>query len=346
MLFTEKICFFLDAGGRNWYSRGRKIVGEGCAVNAFRRLSALLLAAVLLCLFAPGAAAAGDTRLALLGPEPLRWPCGVPFEEPGFQVWGRDGILEGAKPEVEGEVTVWRAGEYKLRYRYGDAEAERTVLVVPQELPEVVQPPKGTICLSFDDGPCADTAEVLDILAKYNVKACFFIVGSQTKYLDILPRIVEEGHTLGIHCYDHVSYGMLYRDAEHYFTDLMRVQEIIHEYTGVYAHVLRFPGGGRTASFLAGTLKGGFPELYARLADMGIREYDWNVQPESEEKTVEGTIVSFTHPREPYEYAVVLQHDVRRFSVKALERMIRWALDEGYTFAALDETFPEVHFMK
>ncbi len=318
-------------------------------MKRFKPLSLLFAAALLFGLLAPCAAAEESAPvIALLGPDPCCWPCGVPFEEPGFQVWDADGLREGADVRVEGELTVWRAGDYTLRYELCDGEsvvasAERTVRIVPQTLPEITAPPKGTICLSFDDGPCEDTAEVLDILARYGVKACFFIVGNQTRYLDLLPRIVAEGHTLGIHCYDHRSYGMLYRDAEHYFSDLMQAQAIVREYTGQSAHVVRFPGGGRTAGFLAGTLPGGYDELYAMLADLGMREYDWNVQPESAEKTVEGTIVSFTHPHEPYEYAVVLQHDARRFSVKALERMIQWALDEGYTFAALDETFPEIH---
>lgn len=309
--------------------------------------SLLLCAALLLCALAPcSAAAEPEVRIAVLGPSPLRWPCGVPFEDPGVQIWDRSGLVTGAVFTVEGELTVWRVGEYRLRYRCGDAEAERTVLVEPQTLPDTVQPPKGTICLSFDDGPCENTAEALDVLAKYGVKACFFIVGNQTKYLDLLPRIVAEGHTLGIHCYDHRSYEWLYKNEENYFGDLMKAQEIIYQYTGTYAHVLRFPGGSRTASYLAGTLKGGYAELYSMLADMGFREYDWNVQPESAEKTVEGTITSFTRPRQPYDYAVVLQHDARRFSVKALDRMIKWALDEGYRFAPLDETFPEIHFMK
>ena len=365
--------FFLDAGRRKWYTvrvemrcplRGRiestrdPVFEErsdeethccfgGRPLKALRFLPLLLVAALMLCAPAPCfAEEAGGVSIALLGPAPLSWPCGVPFEEPGFQVWDQDSLIPDAVPELEGEVTVWRTGTYTLRYRYGDAEAERTVTVVPQMLPETVRPPAGTICLSFDDGPCEDTGEVLDILAKYGVKACFFIVGNQTKYLDILPRIVAEGHTLGIHCYDHRSYGILYRDEEHYFSDLMKAQEVIHVYTGEYAHVLRFPGGSRTASFLAGTLRGGYQELYAILADMGIREYDWTVQPESAEKTTEGTLIAFSHPRERYDYAVVLQHDVRRFSVKALERMIQWAQAEGYSFARLDETCPEVHFVE
>ena len=290
----------------------------------------------------------GGAEIGLCGGEKLEWLCGVPFKEPGFTARGPEGEDRSGDVKVEGRVRVWRAGDYTLRYvlREGDtvlAERERTVHVVPQSLPETVQPPKGTICLTFDDGPCEYTEQALETLAKYNVKATFFVIANRTKFLDLLPKIVEQGHTLGIHCYDHTGYGWLYKNEENYFGDLLKAQEIVREYTGEYAHVLRFPGGGRTASFLAGTLEGGYGELYDILHDMGIRVYDWNVQPESSSKTTEGTIVDFTHPREPYEYAVVLQHDARRFSVAALDKMIQWALDEGYTFASLDETFPEIH---
>ena len=182
------------------------------------------------------------------------------------------------------------------------------------------------------------------MLAKYGVKACFFVIASQTQYLHLLPKILEQGHTLGIHCYDHRSYGWLYQNERNYFTDLMAAQEIVHDVTGQYAHVVRFPGSSRTASFLAGTFPGGSEEMYRVMREAGVRVYDWNVQPESATKTTEGSIIDFTHPKEPYEYAVVLQHDTRLFSVRALESMIRWALEEGYTFAALDDTFPEIHF--
>ena len=136
-----------------------------------------------------------------------------------------------------------------------------------------------------------------------------FIVANQTKYLDLLPKILEGGHTLGIHCYDHGSYDMLYRDEEHYFTDFLRAQKIVHDYTGQYAQVVRFPGGSRTASYLTGTLKGGYQELYGILHDMGVRPYDWNVQPESATKTVEGTIVDFTHPRDPAAHSIEFNRD-------------------------------------
>lgn len=307
----------------------------------------LLLLAAVLCAASMTVWAGEGPAITLLGDQELEWLCGVPFHDPGWTAVGPNGSDRTADVTVSGEVTAWRVGDYELCYTLADgeetpAEAKRTVHIVPQTLPDTVQPPAGTICLTFDDGPCPYTEQVLETLAKYNVKATFFIIANQTRYLDFLPRIVEEGHTLGIHCYDHLGLGYLYENAEHYFTDLMTAQEIVYEKTGQYAHVVRFPGGGWTASPLARSL-GGYDALFDMMHDAGVREYDWNVQPESSTKTSEGTIMEFTHPREPYEYAVVLQHDSRLFSFAALESMIQWALDQGYTFAPLDPSFPEIH---
>ena len=320
-----------------------------------RRHSSLisLLLALTLLLSLSAAAFAGEpapgAKIELKGEAELTWVCGEPWHDPGFSAVDAEGKGRTGDVTVEGEVIPWRPGDYELRYVLGEgdevlAEAVRLVHVEAQTLPETVQPPKGTICLTFDDGPCAYTEEALEVLGRYGVKATFFVVTNQTKYLHLLPKIVEQGHTLGIHCNDHGSYEWLYKSEKNYFTDLMTAQEIVHQYTGQYAHVVRFPGGSRTASFLAANFPDGYEEMYRVMHDAGVRAYDWNVQPESSTKTTEGTFIDFSNPREPYEYAVVLQHDARLFSVKALERMIEWALGEGYTFAALDETYPEVHF--
>lgn len=59
--------------------------------------------------------------------------------------------------------------------------------------------------LTFDDGPDpVFTPKVLDILAKFNAKATFFPIGKNVeRYPDLIKRIVEEGHELGEHGYDH-----------------------------------------------------------------------------------------------------------------------------------------------
>ena len=313
-----------------------------------KRLTALLLLVMLLPLSA-AAHAGGGAHIALSGGAELTWACGEPWHDPGYDAVDADGEDLSARVVTEGKVVPWRPDDYELHYVLRDedeilAEATRLVHVEAQTLPETVQPPKGTICLTFDDGPCEYTGEVLEVLEKYGVKATFFVVANQTKYLHMLPKILEQGHTLGIHCYDHRTYEWMYKNEQNYFSDLLTVQEIVHDCTGQYAHVVRFPGGSRTASSLAASFPGGSEEMYRVMHEAGVRVYDWNVQPERRTKTIEDTIIDFTHPKKPYEYAVVLQHDTRLFSIRALDSMIRWALAEGYTFAALDETFPEIHF--
>jgi peptidoglycan/xylan/chitin deacetylase (PgdA/CDA1 family) len=68
-----------------------------------------------------------------------------------------------------------------------------------------------TIALTFDDGPNAHTAEVLDALKEANVKATFFIVGKQAhKNPKLLARIAAEGHLLANHSADHELLGTRY----------------------------------------------------------------------------------------------------------------------------------------
>ncbi|WP_235179225.1 polysaccharide deacetylase family protein [Bacillus cihuensis] len=63
------------------------------------------------------------------------------------------------------------------------------------------------IVLTFDDGPNPQyTTLLLDVLKNYGVKATFFVVGSKVKrHPEIIKRMHEEGHTIGIHHYDHIS---------------------------------------------------------------------------------------------------------------------------------------------
>lgn len=67
------------------------------------------------------------------------------------------------------------------------------------------------IALTFDDGPNPKyTPQLLDLLKKYGVKASFFVVGSKAqRNPDIIKRMNDEGHTIGIHHFHHVSSWIL-----------------------------------------------------------------------------------------------------------------------------------------
>lgn len=76
------------------------------------------------------------------------------------------------------------------------------------------------VFLTFDDGPSRNTDLILDILKEYDVKATFFVIGktdeaSKAAY----KRIVEEGHTLGMHSYSH-AYDKVYASREAFEEDL------------------------------------------------------------------------------------------------------------------------------
>ena len=80
-----------------------------------------------------------------------------------------------------------------------------------------------TVALTFDDGPNANTPEVLDALKALGVKGTFFIVGKMAKaYPDILARIAAEGHLLGNHSATHPFLGTRYDEHPELLLDQIR----------------------------------------------------------------------------------------------------------------------------
>ena len=99
------------------------------------------------------------------------------------------------------------------------------------------------VYLTFDDGPSIYTNDILDILDSYNVKATFFVVGKEeTNAEEALQRIVDEGHTLGMHSYSH-KYKELYESMDSFTQDFARIRDYIYQATGEESVCYRFPGG-------------------------------------------------------------------------------------------------------
>lgn len=126
------------------------------------------------------------------------------------------------------------------------------------------------VYLTFDDGPSANTDQILDILDEYGVKATFFVVGKDG-YNDQYRRIVEEGHTLGMHSYSHV-YRDIYESVEAYGQDLEKLHTYLYELTGVDSRIVRLPGGSSNT-----VSKDKIQDIIAYLGQQGITYYDWNV---------------------------------------------------------------------
>lgn len=145
------------------------------------------------------------------------------------------------------------------------------------------------VYLTFDDGPSPKNCEkILDILAENDVKATFFVVGTwldpenknyNENSVKMLKRMAEEGHTIGIHAYNH-TYSAIYKSVDAFFEDFDKVEKLIVDITGVQPTVMRFPSGSITAKSFCEKYSGSedtFPQITAKLKERGYMIADWNM---------------------------------------------------------------------
>lgn len=284
-------------------------------------------------------------ELTLLGEDTVYMLAGEEYPEPGWTaVDNRDGDVSD-RVEVTGELDLRLAGTYTLTYTATDKSgnavtAQRTVVVSPQPRPDTVTPSGNVIYLTFDDGPSYYTPKLLEILEKYNVKATFFVVNSD--YVHLIEDIVAGGHAIGIHSVTH-DYSEIYSSADAFFEDLLTMQQIIYEECGVKTYLMRFPGG--SSNTVSRFNPGVMTYLTQAVEDMGFCYFDWNVDSNDAggARDWEDVYDNVKKGAQNRRISIVLQHDNKGFSIDAVEKLIRWALDNGYRFLPLDMTSPTAH---
>lgn len=164
------------------------------------------------------------------------------------------------------------------------------------------------VYLTFDDGPSHNTERILDILDEYNVKATFFTIGKENEeYVDDYIRIVEDGHTLGMHSYSHV-YDSLYSSVDAFAADYRNISSFIERTTGIIPWLYRFPGG---SSNLVSSLP--MTDFISFLNEENITYFDWNVSAkdaEMEQLSVDRILDNILAGIDKMDICVVLMHDV------------------------------------
>jgi peptidoglycan-N-acetylglucosamine deacetylase len=176
------------------------------------------------------------------------------------------------------------------------------------------------ITLTFDDGPDPDvTPEVLTILKRYKIRAAFFIIGKKAeKHPDLVKRILEERHSIGVHSYSHSPYFDLF-SAKKMEQDLLKGIEASKN------SVLFRPPFGITNPTVAKVAK----RLGFRVVGWSIRSFDTVFKDPA---IVAGRIKTRLHPG-----AIVLMHDTRKDLPLILEEVITFAMDKGYRFVGVEE---------
>ena len=137
-------------------------------------------------------------------------------------------------------------------------------------------PEENGVILTFDDGPDQfSTPVILKLLAKYQLKATFFVVGKRvSRYPGLVEEILSQGHTIGNHSWDH-DYLLMLRSIPQIQKSIHRTQEVLSEF-GIIPNAFR-PPMGITGSRLGSVLND--EELIAvnyscRALDRGNRNID------------------------------------------------------------------------
>jgi peptidoglycan/xylan/chitin deacetylase (PgdA/CDA1 family) len=179
------------------------------------------------------------------------------------------------------------------------------------------------VALTFDDGPVAQTTELLDIFARKGAKATFFVVGSNAaNHPEILRRMVAEGHVVANHTMDHAQLTRLSADAVR--KELTRANDQIRNATGQTPTLVRPPYGATNAT------------VRSVASGLGMSQIMWNVDPEDwkdkNAATVRSRVLANTGRGD-----IVLSHAIHPTTRAAYAGIIDGLRAKGYVLVTIPE---------
>ena len=192
----------------------------------------------------------------------------------------------------------------------------------PTQSPDL-DPERPMLALTFDDGPSEITAQLLDLLARHQVPATFFMIGRQVaEYSGAVARMVEQGCEVASHTWNHPN---LSRQTDAVIEEqLTRTAEAIELASGVYPNLLRPPYGEADA------------EVKAVAERMGIYLINWSIDT-VDWKSRDAQAVYEHIMEKAKDGQIILCHDLYASTFEAMELAIPALLAEGYQFVTVSE---------
>lgn len=174
------------------------------------------------------------------------------------------------------------------------------------------------ILFTFDDGPNPRTTpQVLDILAAHHIHAVFFMVGEMagsksTKVPPILKRILRDGHVIATHTMKHHDLCRVKEDVA--IHDLDDGKATVEAAAGVPTAWFRAPFGARCA------------RLERMLAERGLEHFHWDLDPQEWKHNDAARAVKYVTGElgRASGRDVLLMHDIKTATVKALPEILAW----------------------
>ncbi len=185
-------------------------------------------------------------------------------------------------------------------------------------------PARKSIALTFDDGPVAQSAQILDILKKHDIKATFFLIGERVqKNPQLARRMINEGHSIGNHSYQHGHLFNLKLTAG-LRQEITQCNQTIYQHTGKNTSLFRAPHGVMT------------PHLAKAIQMTNMHSIGWNVRSFDTVITDPDKLLRKIMSQLS-DNCVVLLHDYPEVTAKILPQLIENAHSQGYTFSVIDD---------
>ena len=197
------------------------------------------------------------------------------------------------------------------------------------------------VFLTFDDGPSINTLKILKILNNNNVKATFFVIGSN---VDAHPELVKAEYKDGMailnHSYTH-DYSM-YKSIETCVADFNRCNVSVKNALGIdLLPYIRFPGGSDNKVSNSKIMN----NIRNKFISKGMEYIDWNSDAGDADKVLVSTgIIEHNLLRQlgSTNFAVILMHDApgKTTTVEALPAVINYLKKQGFVFRTFADLTP------
>ena len=177
------------------------------------------------------------------------------------------------------------------------------------------------VALTFDDGPSFYTEGLLDILMEHNVKATFFVLGTQVRIQsETVQRMFREGHQIGNHTWDHPNLTRMSDDQIR--EQLQQTDNLIAQIIGESTPFMRPPYGAYNDTVLAAS---GLPIIF-----WSVDPLDWK---DRDAATVAARIVDAPAG------AIILAHDIHKSTVDAVPAIIAALKNRGIHMVTVTKLF-------
>ncbi len=197
------------------------------------------------------------------------------------------------------------------------------------------------VYLTFDDGPSANTAMVLDVLKQEGVHGTFFVIGKTKEgEIALYKRIIKEENAIGVHTYSHNT-SKIYSSLEAYMADFTQMEDWLYQTTGQHAKICRMPGGTNTRYCTKALRK----QILNTFVQKGYACFDWDIDALDSgssalaSKKLSDTIIKQAQKHKGEDLVILMHDDALRVTLpEALESIIHYFKDQGYRFGVLEET--------